>query len=155
MNSNTSDDAGPPGHAMAALSKAAPAQAKSRLESCSGWFMLINGGTGLLVSASVALLHHSAAGMIDSPPYVSLLGALAGLLALRAAWAGLVAGSIFYGLQVLSYHSIDQHINFRSGLSYGVVVHLPHGTLVINIIAVLGLLVTSWMLAGRSFRSRR
>lgn len=150
LNTDIPANDGPPHASMPASPSTSAPRAPSRLESCNAWFMLIDGACGLLVSLGIAILHRSATGLIDSPPYVSLLGVCAGLVAMRAARAGLIAGSVFYALQIFSYYSQNLQFNFRSGLSYGLVVSLAHGALVINIVAFLGLLVTVWIMNRRS-----
>jgi hypothetical protein len=121
----------------------------SKLEHYSAWIMLINGALGLIVSVGTAVLHRSAAGLIDSPPYISILGALAGLLSIRGAMAGLFGGLLFYAPQILSYYSKDLQLNFKSGISYPAVVELPHGVLVVNMAALTGLLVIVLILVRR------
>lgn len=112
-----------------------------RLERCSAWIMLANGALGLLVALIAALLRQSPAGLVEHPPYTSLLGVLAAVLALRGMLAGLASGALFYGVQVVSYYGAGLQFNFRSGLSLGAVVHAAAGVVVINLAALAGLAV--------------
>ncbi|MFZ6675921.1 hypothetical protein [Undibacterium sp. Xuan67W] len=119
----------------------------------SAWFMLIDGGIGLFVSASMMIAQHSVSAVINMVSYTSILGVLSGLLALRGRLAGLIGGLFFYGVQMVSYYSHDIRLNFRSGISLAVVVDLMHGTVVINTVAVAGLAATIWILKKRLYHS--
>lgn len=117
---------------------AASAARPGKLERYCAWAMLGNATLGLIVALVVSV-----------PPVTSILGLVAGVLAVRGKIAGLVGGLLFYGLQVLSYYSPAFHFNFRSGISLAAVVSLPHGIMVVNMAAGAGLAVTIWLLARR------
>ncbi|MCU6433427.1 hypothetical protein LPB67_06485 [Undibacterium sp. Jales W-56] len=122
----------------------------SKPELYSAWFMLIDGGIGLFVSASMMITQQSINASI-APPYTSILGLLSGLLALRGRLVGLIGGLLFYGVQIVSYYSHDMRFNFRSGISLAAVIHLTHGTAVINMVAVVGLATVIWILKKRFY----
>ncbi len=124
----------------------------SKLDRYSAWVMLANGALGLSVALGMAALHRSAAELAASPPITSMLGVVAGVLAVRGKMAGLVAGLLFYGVQILSYYSQTFQFNFKSGISVAAVVALPHGILVVNLAALAGLAVTIWLLVRRRSR---
>lgn len=121
----------------------------SKLERGSGWVLLLNGGLGLAVATASALARGGMGQSLQSVPWVSLLGMVAGLLALRSARAGLMGGLLFYGLQIASYYSHNFQFNFKSGLSLGAVIELPQGVLVVNVAALAGLAVILLILLRR------
>jgi hypothetical protein len=96
---------------------------------------------GLLVSVGLAVAQRSAAGLLGGPPYGSLLGLVSGWRMLRGSRLGLAGAALFYALQVLSYFAAGWHLNIRSGLSYAAVLRLANGTLVINLVALAGLML--------------
>ena len=79
---------------------------------------------------------------------MALLGALSAAMALRGWRAGWWGGMLYYGLQVFSYFPSAQDWSYsvKAGLNVGLVLHLPHGQFVINLLASALLLATVWPL---------
>lgn len=120
-----------------------------KVEKYWAWTTLANGAVGLIVAASVATLRGLEAPWVFTPPIASLLGVVAGTLAVRGKRTGLIVGVLFYGLQVPSYYSPSIQFNFRAGFSLAKVVELSHGILIVNLVALAGLVIALWLLAHR------
>jgi hypothetical protein len=112
------------------------------------WLLLLNGALGLSVGLGAAFLQGTAPAVLWS-----LLGLLAGTLALRAPIPGLAAGLLYYLPQVLSFHGSDFSFAIRSGISLARVVHTTGGVLVINLAALALAALNVFVLMQRLRRS--
>jgi hypothetical protein len=109
-----------------------------------------------IVNAALGLIVWIAAGSAGaSLLLLSLLGLLSGVLSWRTRLPGTALGLAFYGLQLAGYHpyhSADAY-PLRGALSLSVVVHLPAGVLIVNVLA-LALCAASAALLWRRVRMR-
>ena len=113
---------------------------------------IANGVLGLVMWA-IGLLSR---GAIDSVPLLPLLGLLSGVLAWRERLAGLVAGLVFYGVQLAAFHSFDSTQAWQPAwvFSLAFVVHLPAGVLIVNAFAVAMLAASAAMVVLRTKQCR-
>ncbi len=108
------------------------------------WLLLLNGALGCGVGLGVALLQ----GQTPAIQW-SVLGALAGILALRAPVPGLAAGLLYYLPAVLSFHGRDFSFAVRSGISLAWVVDIDGGVLLINLAALALAALSAFLLLRR------
>ncbi len=97
----------------------------------------------------VAVMRSAQATLVHAPPARSVFGLLSALLALRGNVLGWLGALLFHCLQVVSCYSPEWQFGFRSGINYSIV-FLPAGaTLLVNLVAVLGLALTVTILWRR------
>lgn len=102
----------------------------TRVERIAAILAIVSAASGLAVSIY-------SGGAIETLP-LSLLGLLAGAMTWRGSAPGHAAALAFYGVQLAGYHSYDLAYAhpLRSTLSLAVVVHLPAGVLIVNVLAL-------------------
>jgi hypothetical protein len=120
----------------------------TKFERLAAWLLLLNGSLGLCAALGIALATRENIQAIL--PLWSLLGTLAGLLALRTSAMGLAAGLLYYLPQVASFHSRDFSISIRSGISLGWVITTSWGVLVINFVALTLAALSATLIARRA-----
>lgn len=83
----------------------------------------------------------------------ALLGLVSGLLALRGKALGWAGALLYYGAQVLSYYPLGPQggtgWSLKAGLSIGWVLQFASAVLVINLLALVLLAASGWMLWRR------
>jgi hypothetical protein len=112
------------------------------------WLLLLNGALGLCVGLGAAFYQGTAPAVLWS-----VLGLLAGALAMRAPVLGLAVGLLYYVPQVLSFHGSDVSFSVRSGISLAWAVHLTAGVLVINLAALALALLNVFLVVRRPTRN--
>ena len=82
---------------------------------------------------------------------VGLFGFLAAVLSLKRWKIGLLGGMLYYAPQLVSYFPHDGAWQFsvKAGVSVGLVMQFPSGTLVLNMVALALLAATAAVLAWR------
>jgi hypothetical protein len=117
----------------------APGRApRARFERVVATLLLANGALALVTACARLLLASPPALAWSTLPWWALLGLLSGLLAVNGRVAGVCGGVLFHAVQVCAYFGYAHGPTFaiRSGLSLALVLRLPGGVLVVNVVAL-------------------
>lgn len=112
--------------------------------------LLLN--SALALAVSLGLLGEPQQGAALTVLYsVAMLGFLAAVLSLKGSMLGLWGAVLYYLPQLGSYFSFDGNWQFsvKAGVSIGMVMRFPHGVAVLNLVALVLLAATIFVLAGR------
>jgi len=99
--------------------------------------LLLN--SALALAVSLGLLGQALDGTDTTLVFgAALLGFVAAVLSLKGLRSGLMAGTLYYAVQLLSYfpHDGSQAFSVKAGVSIGLVMQFRTGTVVLNMVAL-------------------
>lgn len=121
----------------------------SKLEFCTACLTLLDGVVTLVTLIGVAVAHGTIHEFLASFPYLCILGILSGAFALRKNTLAWLGAWVYYAVQSLGFASASVRLIFMCGISLALTFNIADGTLIVNTVAIAGLMALGWILVQK------